>query len=176
MEGIIAVATTAYVIVASCQLGAMNKALKVTKRAMALDQRPWVFVQDISVLSLEPNKENLIQLYFVNTGHSPAYIFEEDTNVWMSKEPLPEFPPYGSHPQNFILPPGPARQAVVSIPLTSPEIVAGIKDRIWSFYLFGYIKYRDVLAEHHRTGFLLRYNPNRSQFDFLPLPNYTYAD
>lgn len=149
------------------------KQLEILRQTLTADQRPWVFAGDISIGTLEPNQPNPVQIVFINTGRTPARIFEECTEFLITNRPLPETPPYTPFTQNVILTPGLIRVAANQTQPMPPQTIAAIKDRSAQFYIFGYVKYRDTFGIEHKTGFNVIFNPEKSRFDSHPHKNYT---
>jgi hypothetical protein len=155
------------------------QATRIAAEALILDQRPWVFVKEPTLVSLQPNIPITAFVEYINTGRSPAFIVESSVAFrTVDSSGLPVTPEYeASEPQNYILSPVvPHHQRQVTGKGLLPQNVAAVNDGIFQLYIYGYVKYRDSRGDEHKTGFIVLYNPKQQTLDHSPQPNYTYAD
>lgn len=156
-----------------------RKATYIAAQALILDQRPWVFVKETMLVALRPNIPITAFIEYANTGRSPAFIIESSVAFrTVDSSGLPVIPDYEApEPQNFILSPVvPQRQRQMTKKGLLPQDVAAVRNGIFQFYVYGYVRYKDSQGDEHKTGFIVLYNPKLETLDHSPHPNYTYAD
>lgn len=148
---------------------AVNLAAESTKhtlREMQLEQRAWVGVSSAMMVKLAPNERVTAMLGVKNTGKTfalHATLFQRLISLY---GPLLQFP------ENIIQEPGitlfPGAEFFGQVeggntPLSQEEFNAIQSGRAF-IYMYGTIRYEDVLGNPHRTQFALKYSPAVQNF------------
>jgi hypothetical protein len=128
-------------------------------------QRSWVFLYSVS----KPPRETLVTfgatLTFRNGGPTPA------THLWIEAlvgkfEEFPKEPPYPSDDhvaRESVLGPLSNLDVPIARALSASEI-GELKAGEFSFFLYGFVRYRDIFGDSHKTKYCLIFNPQQSSF------------
>lgn len=135
-------------------------------KEMQLEQRAWVGVSAALVDKFAPNERVRAILWVKNTGKTfalQATLFQRMISLY---GPLREFPEVITHELGITLLPGAEFAAQVeggTTPLSQDEFSA-IQTGKAFIYMFGTIRYRDVMGHPHFTQFSLVYSPAHKSF------------
>lgn len=170
----------------------------VSRSVLAADQRPYISVSAINftnILIEKTGRDLDIHWDIKNSGKTPATIVVANMTGWFEtdRNPLPATPMYRETPHKLTgvtIPPDGVFNATfkmipesggIPIPLTQAAIDL-INNGTTKFYVFGYIKYRDVANTERSKGFIACYNPRndwrRGMFSYCgeDHPGYDYGD
>jgi hypothetical protein len=159
----VAIATTAYVLVSCRQLGVMSGQLK----QMQIDSRAWVGLKDSFRQTLVSGKKIEVELQFINTGQTPAQKVEISGAIILRQAGF-DMESYGTAhikrgslgPSQGSLAPNAVIHTVVSSPFDATDsVIAEIRAGRYCAYVFGEATYRDMLGEHE-TRYCYIVDPN----------------
>jgi len=162
---------------------AQSKAtLDANIRAAELDQRAWVGLKTLSMVTLEAGKPVNTACVFTNTGKTVALDATYNVTFKPNMGPL-DIGAFASSKDR----PAPKRvtPAVMfpnfefTLNLSSSEIVDAetirlIKSKVIYIFVFGEVHYRDIFKKAHVTKFCGQYNPEINKFDLCG--QYQYAN
>lgn len=148
------------------QLNAMREANKLAREDLALANRPWLVVQNITIENkvIDAAVPIKTKLTLHNAGNSPATGYVR-TTVFVAAANLgkaPEIPWGGTVTSQVTVGPGLPAVAVGDNPIGGNLGLAGIGTGEMSLYIFGVIRYRGPLVENGETRFCYRTVPDPS--------------
>jgi hypothetical protein len=132
-------------------------------KEMQLEQRAWVGVTAASLVEFAPNKLVTANLTIKNMGKTfavNATLFQRILSV-MGRQPLTQFPETSEGEPGITLLPGAEfiAQVMGTKPLLSVEQFNAIQAGNAFIYMYGTIRYKDVMGYSHRTQFSFVYSP-----------------
>jgi hypothetical protein len=130
---------------------------------MQLEQRAWVGVTAASLVEFSPNKLVRANLTIKNMGKTfalKATLFQRILTV-MGRQPLAQFPETSEGEPGITLLPGAEfiAQVMGTKPLLTLEQFNAIQAGNALIYMYGTIRYKDVMGYSHRTQFSFVYSP-----------------
>jgi hypothetical protein len=200
IEAITATAVVVYTIVAGIQANAMLEANRQTKKALAetrraadaavkanqlaetnatqalassrLDQRPWLGIKDMRLVTLETGKKVTASTLMTNTGKTIAKASKTFMTLKFSPVPLDiaKFAVSGGRPKptptpGVIFPGLEFALYTSSTAVADSESVEQIKAKRLLVYVFGELEYMDVFGQGHRTLYCGLYEPEQKVFE-----------
>jgi len=173
-DGLLFIATCAYVVVSHGQLHAMKKTLgqvktqtSLTKQGLEQTQKAFVYVSNVSIspttmpptLDALRNSESFVILDVTNSGNTPARAVNMTINCYFSVLTKDfKFPDFIKNPINinpiFF---APRQDRVLSVPIPTHGALS-TREGLNPLTVYGHIEYRDdVFSRHHRTWFCYQY-------------------
>ena len=164
-EGVNAATQAASAAIKSAEIAAnsANHSLK----EMQLEQRAWVGVTAAKMTNFHPGQQVRAMVWVKNTGKTFALhttIYQRIVSVGAPITNFPEEQP--TEPGVTLLPGADLAAQVGGGPVPLPiEAFEAIKTGKMFVYMYGSIRYEDVLGGSHRTEFSVIYNPHTDFFD-----------
>jgi hypothetical protein len=178
------------------QASEMIKSLALTKESLDLARkefisthRPRLIIRGVTIkphthpsLLIEPGKPIMVEAVVVNTGNSPAEIFNSNATILVGGRMFGARTPFGpalDHFNGINLVPGGAYTIVLTadkVHFVNAGQYSPVRNGEQVIYFFGYIMYRDEIGNERRTTFCRRYDPNAERFILVDNPDYEHAD
>ena len=140
------------------------------RQSLEIVERAWVGPTDLKLIRKPtPSEDVTIDVFWTNTGRTPALNVIVRRMIHLSYEPVPQFP---TPAEEFWLTgflskatlfPGATSKGSSSLQVSEQEVNLINQGEAW-IYLFGAIDYEDVFGKRHRTQFCNVYKPGPRPF------------
>lgn len=135
-----------------------NEGVKLTRKALRLDQRAWVGPLAVNKISIKPGVENELEIVITNTGKTPALNME--SHVMLHFMPASKPMTFGYLPPkervvDTLYPHGQITLMTSKFILTIPQMEY-LKMSESILYTYGKITYKDIFGESHLTTFCFK--------------------
>ncbi len=183
LQRTVALATSVYAIFAILQWRAIRQQARLAEAHIGYLtklERPYVFIEDMKVITIRPNVPMKIAFTFRNNGRGPAIIFRRGFTIFYNF-PLPLTPDYGRCPVQpglAILGPHSASDPPIECTITTgddvgfQEVATAMSSNRCFFWRF--VDYRDLFGDTHTTRFGFQFISEAN--GFVPVDNERYND
>lgn len=156
------------------QISVMQETLQQNKATLQHEQRPWVGLNKLEGLIIQPGVPFQVTAILLNSGKSVVLNTKADLVIVRdpSRRPLDQIILAAqastkeiTHSTSTVFPSINTSIVVGTKDAMDEKLIRQIKEREILVYLVGSLSYRDVFENSHTTVFCLRYEPRGNGFD-----------
>ncbi|MCA1566117.1 MAG: hypothetical protein LC803_10865 [Acidobacteria bacterium] len=166
LSGLLLVVVTIHGFLFQKQWAAMDRQAELIAKQleiMNMSELPYIRVSGIGAINTETGKKPTVEVKFENAGRTPAVHAIFETKISVRDTPLPENPDFPTDTsgasQDFLPAGAPTSQLLTKKQELTVEQVEGINNGRLTFYVYGRVRYEDMLGRPRWLKFCSYYVP-----------------